>query len=227
MTGQTTPIWTPPEPPRVYPLRLYGDPVLRRKARPLNLSDTLNVPGVGPQSVRQVAETMLETMFEARGVGLAAPQVGLPVRLFVAVEYEDDEEENEGQETALRSRVIRDFVMVNPVVSVLNKRKDRSYQEGCLSIPGIYEEGVPRARAVSVRYTDLDGNQRVLEAEDYLARVFQHELDHLDGVLFLDRLPPEVTEDYRKELLALQQKSKILIGDLAQADRLRRERGGE
>ena len=227
MTGQTTPIWTPPEQPRVYPLRLYGDPILRRKAKPLNVSDTLNVPGVGPQSVRQVAETMLETMFEARGVGLAAPQVGLPVRLFVAVEYEDDEEENEGQETALRSRVIRDFVMINPVVSVLNKRKDRSYQEGCLSIPGIYEEGVPRARAVSVRYTDLDGNQRVLEAEDYLARVFQHELDHLDGVLFLDRLPPEVTEDYRKELLALQQKSKLLIGDLAQADRLRRERGGE
>ncbi len=227
MTGQTTPIWTPPERPHVYPLRLYGDPILRRKAKPLNLSDTLNVPGVGRQSVRQVAETMLETMFEARGVGLAAPQVGLPVRLFVAVEYEDDEEENEGQETALRSRVLRDFVMINPVVSVLNKRKDKSYQEGCLSIPGIYEEGVPRARAVSVRYTDLDGQQRVLEAEDYLARVFQHELDHLDGVLFLDRLPPEVTEDYRKELLALQQKSKTLIGDLAQADRLRRERGGE
>ncbi|MBB6017901.1 peptide deformylase [Deinococcus radiopugnans] len=227
MTGQTTPTWTPAEPPRVYPLRLYGDPILRRKAKPLNLTDTLNVPGVGPQSVRQVADAMLETMFEARGVGLAAPQVGLPVRMFVAVEYEDDEEENEGQESPLRSRVLRDFVMINPVVSVLNKKKDRSYQEGCLSIPGIYEEGVPRARAVSVKYTDLDGQQRVLEAEDYLARVFQHELDHLDGVLFLDRLPPEVTEDYRKELLALQQKSKTLMGDLARADRLRRERGGE
>lgn len=228
MTGQTTPTWTPAEPPRVYPLRLYGDPILRRKARPLNPADTLNVPGVGPQSLRQVADTMLETMFEARGVGLAAPQVGLPVRLFVAVEYEDDEEENEGdQESPLRSRVLRDFVMINPVISVLNKKKDRSYQEGCLSIPGIYEEGVPRARAVSVRYTDLDGQQRVLEAEDYLARVFQHELDHLDGVLFLDRLPPEVTEDYRKELLALQQKSKALLGDLARADHLRRERGGE
>ncbi|MDV6376170.1 peptide deformylase [Deinococcus arenicola] len=225
MTGKTSPTWTPPEAPHVYPLRLYGDPILRRKAKPLTLTDTFTVPGVGPQNVRQVAQTMLETMFEARGVGLAAPQIGLPVRMFVAVEYEDDEEENEGGDTPLRSRVLRDFVMINPVISVINKKKDRSYQEGCLSIPGIYEEGVPRARAIAVKYSDLDGNSHILEAEDYLARVFQHELDHLDGVLFLDRLPAEVTEDYRKELLALQQKSKVLLSDLAQADRLRRERG--
>ena len=84
---------------------------------------------------------------------------------------------------------------------------------------------MPRARAVSVQYTDLDGIQRTLEADDYLARVFQHELDHLDGVLFLDRLPAEVTEDYRKELLALQQRSRSLLSDLANADQQRRERG--
>ncbi len=225
MTAPTNQLTPPPDKPRIYPLRLYGDPVLRRKAKPLGVNDTLNVPGVGAQSVRQVAETMLETMFEARGVGLAAPQVGLPVRMFVAVEYEDDEEEDEGGDAPLRSRVLRDFVMINPVVRVINKKKDKSYQEGCLSIPGIYEEGVPRARAVSVQYTDLDGIQRTLEADDYLARVFQHELDHLDGVLFLDRLPAEVTEDYRKELLALQQRSRSLLSDLANADRQRRERG--
>lgn len=212
--------------PRIYPLRLYGDPVLRRKAKPLHAGDTLSVPGFGPQNVRDIANTMLETMFEARGVGLAAPQVGLPVRLFVAVEYADDEEENEGQEKPLRSRVLRDFVMLNPVISVLDKKKDRSYQEGCLSIPGVYEEGVARARAIRVRYTDLDGKEQSIEADDYLARVFQHEVDHLDGVLFLDRLPPEVTEDYRKELLAIQQKSKALLNDLAQAEKLRRERQG-
>ncbi|WP_409013398.1 peptide deformylase [Deinococcus sp.] len=208
-----------PVSPRVYPLRLYGDPVLRRKAKPLRVTDTLTVPGVGPQSVRQVANAMLETMFEARGVGLAAPQVGLPVRMFVAVEYEDDEEENEGQDKPLRSRVLRDFVMINPVLKVIDKKKDRSYQEGCLSIPGIYEEGVARSRAVMVSYTDLDGQARVLEAEDYLARVFQHETDHLDGVLFLDRLPAEVTEDYRKELLALQQKSKTFLNELTRRER--------
>ena len=207
-----------PAAPRVYPLRLYGDPVLRRKAKPLRVTDTLTVPGFGPQSVRQVADAMLETMFEARGVGLAAPQIGLPVRLFVAVEYEDDEEENEGKETPLRSRVLRDFVMINPVLKVIDKKKDRSYQEGCLSIPGIYEEGVARARAVQVSYTDLDGHAQVLEADDYLARVFQHETDHLDGVLFLDRLPAEVTDEYRKELLAIQQKSKAFLNELVRRE---------
>ncbi|MBZ9752596.1 peptide deformylase [Deinococcus sp. HMF7604] len=201
--------------PRIYPLRLYGDPVLRRKAKPLLHTDRLTVPGFSPQTVRQVADTMLETMFEARGVGLAAPQVGLPVRLFVAVEYDDDEEENEGSDTPLKSRVLREYVMLNPVLRVIDKKKDRSYQEGCLSIPGIYEEGVARARAVQVSYTDLDGVARVIEADDYLARVFQHETDHLDGVLFLDRLPAEVTEDYRRELLALQQKAKAYLNTLA------------
>ncbi|GAA5535190.1 peptide deformylase [Deinococcus aluminii] len=212
------------EAPRVYPIRLYGDPVLRRKARPVQPTDTLTVPGFSPQSVREVAHTMLETMFEARGVGLAAPQVGLPVRLFVAVEYEDDEEENEGQEAPLKSRVLREFVMLNPVLTVTDKKKDRSYQEGCLSIPGIYEEGVPRARAVQVRYTDLDGQERTLEADDYLARVFQHETDHLDGVFFLDRLPPAVTEDHRKELAAMQRQAKAYLQGLAEAEKLRRER---
>jgi len=212
------------EAPRVYPIRLYGDPVLRRKARAVQADETLHVPGVGPQSLREVANTMLETMFEARGVGLAAPQVGLSVRLFVAVEYEDEEEE--GGEQPLRSRVLRDFVMLNPVLTVTDKKKDRAYQEGCLSIPGIYEEGVPRARAVQVRYTDLEGQQRLLEADDYLARVFQHEVDHLDGVFFLDRLPPEVAEDHRKELAGMQRKSKQFLQELAEAEKRRRERQG-
>ncbi|CAM3392262.1 peptide deformylase [Deinococcus deserti] len=212
--------------PRIYPIRLYGDPVLRRKARPLQHTDMLTVPGFDPQTVRQVADTMLETMFEARGVGLAAPQVGLPVRMFVAVEYEDDEEENEGQDTPLKSRVLREFVMLNPVLSVLDKKKDRSYQEGCLSIPGIYEEGVSRARAIQVRYTDLDGAQRTIQADDYLARVFQHEADHLDGIFFLDRLPPEVTEDYRRELLAMQRKAKQYLSDLTVREGQRRQERG-
>ena len=201
--------------PRVYPMRLYGDPILRRKARPLSPTDTLQVPGFAPQTVREVADTMLETMFEERGVGIAAPQIGLPVRLFVAVEYADDEEENEGQERPLRSRVLREYVMLNPVVKALDKKKDKSYQEGCLSIPGIYEDGVPRMRRVSVSYTDLGGVQRTLEAEDYLARVFQHETDHLDGKLFLDHLPAVVTEDHRRELLKIQQASKNFLSHLA------------
>ncbi|SEJ57537.1 peptide deformylase [Deinococcus reticulitermitis] len=195
-------------------MRLYGDPVLRRKAKPLAATDLLTVPGFQPQTVREVADAMLETMFEQRGVGLAAPQIGLPVRLFVAVEYADDEEEHEGQDKPLRSRVLREYVMLNPVIRPLNKKKDRSYQEGCLSIPGIYEEGVARARQVRIDYTDLEGQPRSLEAEDYLARVFQHELDHLDGVLFLDRLPDDVTSDHRAELLKIQQAAKTYLTEL-------------
>ena len=201
--------------PRIYPMRFYGDPVLRRKAKAVNPNDTLRVPGFEAQTVREVAETMMETMFDQRGVGLAAPQIGLGVRMFVAVEYADDEEENEGQDTPLRSKVLREYVMLNPVIKPLDKKKDKSYQEGCLSIPGIYEEGVPRSKRVSISYTDLDGKQQTLEAEDYLARVFQHELDHLDGVLFLDRLPAEATDEHRRDLLKIQQASKNFLANLS------------
>ena len=82
---------------------------------------------------------------------------------------------------------------LDPVLRPVDRRKDDQYQEGCLSIPGIFEEGVKRSHAVRVDYTDLQGDTRSIEAEDYLARIFQHENDHLDGVFFLDRLPPEVT----------------------------------
>ncbi|MCY1702972.1 peptide deformylase [Deinococcus sp. SL84] len=206
-------------PAPIYPIRLYGDPVLRRKARPLQHTDTLQVPGFAPQTLREVADTMLETMFAARGVGLAAPQVGLGVRMFVAVEYDDNEEENEGKETPLKSRVLREYVMLNPKLTVINKKKDKSETEGCLSIPDIYEEGVPRARAVRVDYTDLEGQAQTVEAEDYLARVFQHEHDHLDGKLFLDHLPQDVVNDHRAALLAMQRQARLNLDRLAQQAR--------
>ncbi|ULH16387.1 peptide deformylase [Deinococcus sp. KNUC1210] len=199
--------------PSVYPIRLYGDPVLRRKARAItDVTAPVQIAHYRAAPLKEVADIMLETMFEARGVGLAAPQIGLSARMFVAVEYEDDEDE--GKETPLKSRVLQEYVMINPVIRPLDRRKDGSFQEGCLSIPGIYEEGVKRNRTVRVDYTDLDGNPRTLEAEDYLARVFQHETDHLDGVFFLDRLPPEITEEYRKELLSMQRQSREYLKEL-------------
>lgn len=199
--------------PTIYPIRLYGDPVLRRKARSIQaVKAPVSVPGFAPQTLQQVSDTMMETMFEARGVGLAAPQIGLGLRMFVAVEYEDDEEE--GDEAPLKSRVLNSYTMINPVIKALDRRKDDSYQEGCLSIPGIFEEGVRRSRAVRVDYTDLNGDTQTLEAEDYLARIFQHENDHLDGVFFLDRLPPEVTDEYRKDLLAMQRQSREFLKTL-------------
>ena len=199
--------------PSVYPIRLYGDPVLRRKARAIaKVGGPVTVPGFSPQTLRQVSDQMMETMFEARGVGLAAPQIGLGLRMFVAAEYEDDEDE--GGETPLRSRVLNTYTIINPVLRPVDRRKDDSYQEGCLSIPGIFEEGVKRSHAVRVDYTDLQGDTRSIEAEDYLARIFQHENDHLDGVFFLDRLPPEVTEEYRKELLSMQRQSREFLKTL-------------
>lgn len=203
--------------PRVYPIRLYGDPILRRKAATItDVQAPVEVPGYAPATLRQVANIMLETMFEARGVGLAAPQIGLGLRMFVAAEYEDDEEENEGQEKPLKSRVLREFIMINPVLSVTNRKRDGSLLEGCLSIPNIYEEGVRRARGVRVDYLDLDSHPQSADAEDYLARVFQHETDHLSGVLFLDHLPARVSQHYRKELAAMQCQARANMRELGE-----------
>lgn len=186
----------------ILPIRLYGDPVLRQKARPVK--DFTDIP--------KLAQNMLETMFEARGVGIAAPQVGLPIRLFVAVEYSDDEPEGEEAEESdePRSRVLNEFVVVNPVLEVI-QRGPALGLEGCLSIPGIYEEGVPRAQAVRLHYQNERGEHRMLESEDYLARVFQHEFDHLEGKLFLDYLPREVVNLHRDDLTEMQRKAKAFL----------------
>ena len=159
----------------ILPIRLYGDPVLKKKALPVQ--DFSGIP--------QLAENMLETMFEARGVGLAAPQVGVSQRLFVAAEYLDDDEE-EGPEANLKTRVKQLYVMVNPVITYRAGRQ--SILEGCLSLPGLYAEGAQRDLEVRVEYQDEHGQKKVLEAEGYLAVVMQHEIDHLNGVLFVDHL---------------------------------------
>ncbi len=186
----------------ILPIRLYGDPVLRQKARPV--TDFSDIP--------KLAQNMLETMFDAHGVGIAAPQVGLPIRLFVAVEFSDDEPEGEQAEESdePRSRVLNEFVVVNPVLEVLQRGPVEGL-EGCLSIPGIYEEGVPRAQAVRVRYQNERGDHKTIEAEDYLARVFLHEFDHLEGKLFLDYLPREVVNVHRDDLTEMQRKAKAFL----------------
>ena len=157
----------------VYPIRLYGDPVLRRKARPVE----------DFSGIKRLAEDMLETMFEAKGVGLAAPQIGLSQRLFVAVEYADEPEGEE--ERPLRELVRRVYVVANPVITYREGLVEGT--EGCLSLPGLYSEEVPRAERIRVEYQDEEGRGRVLELEGYMARVFQHEIDHLLGVLMTDR----------------------------------------
>jgi peptide deformylase len=185
----------------VYPIRLYGDPVLRQRAQVIrDLDASVAVPRFPQEPLHSLADHMLETMYEARGVGLAAPQIGLPIRLFVAAEYADDEEE---AEESPRSGVLREWVMINPKLERVGRQRSKDVQEGCLSIPNIYEEGVPRHLQLRVRYQDLSGREQVAEVEGHLARVFQHEADHLDGVLFLDYLSTDVVAKYRQELAAL------------------------
>jgi peptide deformylase len=157
-------------------LVLYGDPVLRQSAKPVTAFDA---------DLRDLVEEMFEIMYAEEGVGLAAPQVGDSRRVFI-VEIPEDEE-TEG---------VR-LVMVNPVLR--SKAGSVVAEEGCLSIPGIREK-VERAESVSLTFRDLDGAEHEIEAEGFLARAIQHEQDHLEGVLFIDRLSPMRRRLLRRQL---------------------------
>jgi len=143
----------------------YGHPILREATRPVaNLNGDLD----------RLIDDMVETMYAAPGVGLAANQVGSPLRVFVANPSEDHDP----------SRLL---VVINP--ELVEADGDLVTEEGCLSIPDFRDE-VRRARRVLVRGLDRAGRPIEVEGEDLLARIFQHELDHLNGVLFVDRLSP-------------------------------------
>jgi peptide deformylase len=146
-------------------LRFYGDPVLRQKGKPI----TAFTP-----EVRELVAAMFDCMYREAGLGLAGPQVGVPQRLFV-VDVED-----EGG-----NRVKRAFI--NPVI--LERTGTMVGEEGCLSIPGIRAD-VKRAALIVVEALDEEGAPFRLSAEGLLARAVQHETDHLDGILFVDRLSP-------------------------------------
>jgi peptide deformylase len=150
----------------VLKLRYYGDPILRRRANEVQTFD---------RSLRDIAGLMLEAMDREEGVGLAAPQVGLDMRVLVAlVMSEPGDEEAEA------------IVVVNP--EIMERSHDTwVYEEGCLSIPGIRGD-VTRPNQIRLRYQDLDGTEHTLEAEGMFARILQHEIDHLDGKLFIDYL---------------------------------------
>ena len=150
-----------PDPP---PILLFPDPHLRTKARPVGPADA--------DAVRDLAPRMLEAMYRAPGIGLAAPQVGVGLRLVV-VDLQRDE---------ARAPI----VLVNPEV-VWDSGDALPLEEGCLSLPGQFAD-VARPSAVRLRYLDLEGQTRELDADGLLARCVQHELDHLDGVLFVDRI---------------------------------------
>ena len=145
----------------VRPLCVEPHPVLRRQARPVE-SFT--------KDLRRLARDMIETMYANEGIGLAAPQIGEDVRIFVA-----NAAQRRGQEV----------VVVNPVLEAMNGRI--AITEGCLSVPNVWEK-VKRASRVRVSGQDLDGKPLALEADGLPAIIFQHEIDHLQGQLFIDRL---------------------------------------
>lgn len=160
------------------PVRIYGDPVLREKAREIRDFD---------DSLRALVADLFETMHAYNGVGLAANQVGVAQRVFVVdVPREDGERDR--------------FAVVNPVLDHrLGKQRD---EEGCLSMPGINEEV---ERPLKLRLRGLDEHGRPIDrvVEGFLARAVQHETDHLDGVLFTDRLSPLKKQFLRRDLDAL------------------------
>jgi peptide deformylase len=142
------------------------NPVLRKKAR--------KVTDFGPE-LNTLLDDMIETLREAPGVGLAAPQVAVPLRVIV-VEYGDDEDESVPPKL---------YQVVNPEIIRASEEKEKG-PEGCLSIPGFAGE-VERALGVVVKGQNRQGKPVKIKAEGWLARIFQHEIDHLDGVLFTDR----------------------------------------
>lgn len=218
----------------IHPIVLYGDPILRRRASPVTRFD---------EELERLAADMVETMYAADGVGLAAPQIGRSLRLFVALEVaetEDEEEQSgqaapeaEGEELTQEQKrrawgVVREHVIVNPQMVAMEGRQYG--RDGCLSLPGLSVEDVPRAQRVVMDYQDLKGERHRLEAEGYFAHVLQHEYDHLEGVLFFDHLPAarreRFLEENRKQLAEWQREARALAKERERAERGRRTPAG-
>lgn len=159
-----------------YAIRIVGDPVLRQKAK-----EVTDIDG----KLAAIVEGMTGALYDASGLAVAAPQVGVLKRVFVY-----DMHEGEGPQ-----------VLINPVVS--ESDGEWAYEEGCLSVPGLSWE-IVRPKQVHLTGLDLDGNEVSFEADELLARMFQHELDHLDGVLLLDRLDEDQRKDARRAVRELQ-----------------------
>jgi peptide deformylase len=156
-------------------IRKYGDDVLRDKAQPIaQVND----------EIRALAGDMIETMHLEQGIGLAAEQVGRPIALCVVdLPAEYDQDENQVRQNP---DIKMPLVLINPEITEFSKEKEVR-EEGCLSFPGIYVP-VERSVDIKVRFQDLSGQTRQLSVKRFLARVVQHEVDHLNGVLLVDRM---------------------------------------
>ncbi|MHA8092127.1 peptide deformylase [Aquirufa regiilacus] len=159
----------------IYPIIPYGDPVLRKVAKPVDF---------GSLDLVKLSEDMFETMYAASGVGLAAPQIGMDIRLFVV----DGRPMNEGEEEEDIDPSLIDFKKVFVNATILDETGDEwGFEEGCLSIPGIRGE-VFRPEYVKIHYWTEKGEERTDVFEGFAARIIQHEYDHIEGILFTDHL---------------------------------------
>ncbi|MCE5252528.1 peptide deformylase [bacterium] len=144
-------------------VRIYGDPVLRKSTEPVTVFDS---------DLRDFVEHMADMMFGNNGVGLAAPQVGVSRKVIVI-------------DLSFGEKVDDYLALINP--EIVGKEGECTMEEGCLSVPGIWEE-VVRPEKIRVRFLDADGAEHLVDADGLLARVIQHEADHLEGILFVDRI---------------------------------------
>jgi peptide deformylase len=157
----------------IHVIRTYPDNCLRQVAA--------EVPEIN-EEIRSLSSDMIETMCAARGIGLAANQVGISLRI-IALETGTDKES-------------RPIVILNPVI--IDLTEEETGEEGCLSIPGFYET-VKRARKARVKGVSIEGKEITVECEGLLARAFQHEIDHLNGILFVDHLSPVKKQLFKRE----------------------------
>lgn len=175
----------------ILPIIAYGHPVLKRKAEVINK----DYP-----KLKELIENMFETMYNASGVGIAAPQIGLSIRLFIVDTnpFGEDDSLSDNDRNQLKSFK---KIFINPVI-IDEKGDEWSFEEGCLSIPNI-REGVLRQKQITIQYHDENFNKHTDSFDGLLARVIQHEYDHIEGVLFTDKLSSFKKQLLKKKLLKI------------------------
>lgn len=177
----------------IYPIVAYGDPILRKVTRSIE---------EGEVDVKAIAQNMFETMYNASGVGLAAPQVGLDIRIFVVdgSPIAEDEDESGEEDGEIENPELIGFkkVFINPEI-IEETGEKWAFEEGCLSIPGLRGD-VFRPSDVKISYFDEDWNRHEEVFTGIAARIIQHEYDHLEGKLFVDYLPALKKQMIKKRL---------------------------
>ncbi len=173
----------------IYPIVAYGDPVLRKECRDISKAEI---------DIKKLSEDMFETMYAASGVGLAAPQIGMDIRVFVVDGTPINGNLEEGEDIDV-SLINFKKVFIN--AEILEEEGDEwPYEEGCLSIPGIRSD-VFRPESVTIKYLDIDWNEHIETYNGLAARIIQHEYDHIDGILFTDHLSSLKKQMVKKRLL--------------------------